>query len=132
MTIIKANPQKLLLAFALVMDKNDGRFDARAVALTFNELKDYLFNDYPILTKREFLKMLNYFYNKSRNEKVKNMQKSKFYKKYFKYLLKKEIISIVKENEKLQKDEIAICFFADRYILINKNLNEFRFFNDID
>jgi hypothetical protein len=132
MTIIKANPQKILLAFALIMDKNDGRFDARAVALAYNELKDYLFNDYPILTKREFLKMLNYFYNKSRNKKVKNMPKSKFYKKYFKYLLKNGIINIIKENEKLQKDEIAICFFADRYILINKNLNEFRFFNDID
>lgn len=132
MTIIKANPDKLLLAFTLIMDRNDGRFDARAVALAYNELKDYLLNDFPILTKRDFLKMLNYFYNKSKNERVKNMPKSKFYKKYFKYLLKKGIISIVKENEKLQKNEIAICFFTDRYILINKNLNEFKFFNDLD
>jgi len=132
MTIIKTNPQKFLLAFTLVMDRNNGRFDARAVALAYNELKDCLFNDFPILTKRDFLKMLNYFYNKSRNERIKNMPKSKFYKKYFKYLLKKDIINFVKENEKLQKNEIAICFFADRYILINKNLNEFKFFNDLD
>jgi len=33
MTIIKTNPQKLLLAFTLVMDRDNGKFDARAVAL---------------------------------------------------------------------------------------------------
>jgi hypothetical protein len=34
MIFFKANPTKLLLVFALILDRNNGKFDSRVVALT--------------------------------------------------------------------------------------------------
>jgi len=116
--IYKTTPQKLLLAFALIMDRNNGRFDARAVALALEELKEYIFinEDFKFISKVKFFEMLDYFYEKSQNKKVKKIPKSKFYKKYFKYLIKKGILKKVKNLEKTSPDSIFILSISKGFL----------------
>lgn len=120
MIFFKTDPTKLLLAFAFVMDKNDGRFDYRAVALALEELKEYLFiKDVKLLHKDRLLKMLDYFYERSTNKKVKKMTKNKFYKKYFKYLYKKGILKM-SNSCNLNQNEIAILLFNENILIVRK------------
>jgi len=121
MTIIKTNPQKLLLAFALIMDKNNGRFDYRAVALAYEELKSYIFaKSLAVLSKKRFFQILDFFYEKSSDERIKKMPKDKFFRRYFKYLIKKGILKISNTSYPLTQNEIAIFIFNEDIVIVRE------------
>lgn len=63
--------------------------------------------------------MLDYFYERSTNKKVKKMSKNKFYKKYFKYLFKKGILKM-SNSCNLNQNEIAILLFNANIVIVRK------------
>jgi hypothetical protein len=121
MVFFKANPTKLLLAFALILDKNKGGFDSRAVALAYAEIGECLFaKSLSVLSKRNFFKILDFFYERSTDERIKKMPKDKFFKKYFKFLLKKGILKVSDITSTLKEYEIAIFILNNEILIITE------------
>ena len=113
--IYKTTLKDLILSFTLIMDRNNGKRDNRAIAISLEELKIHLISlnkfGFSFINKYEFLQLLDNFYQKSLNEKVKTTPKNKFYKKYFKYLIKKEILQTNVNFKNISDDDIFIISF---------------------
>jgi len=121
MIFFKANPTKLLLAFALILDRNKGKFDSRAVALAYAEIGEYLFvKSLCVVPKRKFSKILDFFYERSGDERIKKMPKDKFFRKYFRFLIKKGILKVSDITSALKEDEIAIIILNNELLIITE------------
>jgi len=121
MIFFKANPQKLLLAFALILDRNNGKFDSKAVALAYEEIGECLFvKSLCVVPKRKFSKILDFFYERSGDERIKKMPKDKFFRKYFRFLIKKGILKVSDITSALKEDEIAIIILNNELLIITE------------
>ncbi len=117
MTIIKTNPQKLLLAFAKIIDR-DKQIIQIAHALSI--LEPYsLFNSTKLISKNEIHEIFSKFQELS---KYKEIPTKKFLKKFITMLFKKGIIKISKNSRNLKSHEIAIIPINNKYLLITNNL----------
>ena len=120
----KANTNKLLLAFAKIVD-SDKQITQIAHALSI--LEPYsLFNSTKLISKKEIYKIISECKNLS---KYREIPTKKFLKKFIKNLFRKGIIEISETSEDLESNEIAIIPI-NKYILITNNLQTVRF-NDI-
>ena len=120
--IYKTTIKNLFFSFALVMDKNDGKRDNRAIAIALEELKSHLISlnnmGFSFITKYDFLELLEYFYKNSLNPKIQKMQKDKFWRKYFRFLIKHKKITFTNKIHKNSKDEIIIISIFSGFLII--------------
>jgi len=117
MTIIKTNPQKLLLAFAKIVNRDK---QIAKIAYTLSILEPYsLFNSTKLISKKEIYEIFREFQELS---KYKEIPTKKLFKKFTTLLFKKGIIEISKNSRNLKSYEIAIIPINNKYLLITNNL----------
>jgi len=117
MTIIKTNPQKLLLAFAKIVNRDK---QIAKIAYTLSILEPYsLFNSTKLISKKEIYEIFREFQELS---KYKEIPTKKLFKKFTTLLFKKGIIEISKNSRNLKSHEIAIIPINNKYLLITNNL----------
>ncbi len=119
--IYKTTIKDLIFSFAAVMDRNNKKKDDRALALAILELHPHLISlnekGFSFLNKDDFLKLLNYFHKKSLNKKIQKIPQDKLWKKYFRFLLKKKILTVTKNICKSSKDNVFIISTSKGFLI---------------
>lgn len=102
----------LIFSFALIMEDEKRQESRRAIAFSLFRLEKYL-NDLDkkrcaFVSKEEFLDILNFFYQKISNKKIKKLKKDKLWRRFFRGLVRKKKLIITNKITKSEEEVIIL------------------------
>lgn len=123
--IYRTNETKLLSSFAAIMNKKEEkRTFIKGLAFAINYIQPFTnVKNYPIfVTYEKIFEILDFFYNRSYIKKILKLPKYRFYRIFFKLMVRKKFLKKVDINtiSDNSNDDIFILPISKGFLLLTK------------